>query len=260
MWSTLKNIISFASSRGSFSVLMGKIYSRLFDANGSLSVDENLNWLIEQATSFEDYALNQNKKLWIEAKEFGKNLRARAKNEWKNIDVTLGEGGFYEMLYFLTRKYLPVTILETGVAAGFSSASFLAAIEQNKKGVLYSSDFPYFRIKDPEKYIGILVEQKHHQYWRLHINGDKRNFDIILPQLTQIDLFHYDSDKRNRAKWSAYKRISPYLNNGANVIFDDIQDDAFFHDLVEKRLINRSDWDVFSFEGKYIGWIRYSEK
>jgi hypothetical protein len=35
--------------------------------------------------------------------------------------------------------------------AGFSSSAILTALKENGEGILYSSDFPYFRIKNPEK-------------------------------------------------------------------------------------------------------------
>jgi predicted O-methyltransferase YrrM len=259
MFSKLKNITSFAMKPRAFRVLIDKIYSRFFDSKGSISEQENLNWLEEQAVIFADLVKQEDKKLWLEAKQFGQKLKARAEKELVDLGVTLGGGGFYEMLYFLTRKYQPTTILETGVAAGYSSASFLAAIDQNKKGTLYSSDFPYFRIEDPEKFIGILVDKKYRKAWKLYIAGDQKNFAEILSQISQINLFHYDSDKRYRAKWSAYNQISSYLSPEAIVLFDDIQDDAFFYDFVLANRLIRTDWDVIKFEGKYIGWVRASD-
>jgi predicted O-methyltransferase YrrM len=260
MWSELRNIISFARKPGALQVLRSKIYSRFFDSKGSLPSQENLIWLDEQAIKFPMLAAQIDAELWSEAEKFGKSLNSKAKKVLAEINVALGGGGFYELLYFLTRKYSPTNILETGVAAGFSSASFLAAIEQNMKGTLYSSDFPYFRIENPEKFIGILVETQLRTDWQLFLGGDKANFDEILPNISKIDLFHYDSDKRYRAKWLAYQRVRPYLNSNANVLFDDIQDDAFFHDLVKKEMLDRADWDVIMFEGKFIGWIRLREQ
>ena len=37
----------------------------------------------------------------------------------------------------------------------------------NKKGKLFSSELPYFNFKDPEKYIGLLVEEKYKYRWKL---------------------------------------------------------------------------------------------
>ena len=57
--------------------------------------------------------------------------------------MSLGGGGNFILLYFLTRKFNKV-VVETGVAAGWSSLAILGAFEKNGEGKLYSSDFPYF--------------------------------------------------------------------------------------------------------------------
>ena len=69
----------------------------------------------------------------------------------------LGGGGAYNIIYFLTRLIKPKIIFETGVGAGYSTYAFLTAIKENNLGTLYSSDFPYFRLNKPERYIGFLV-------------------------------------------------------------------------------------------------------
>jgi hypothetical protein len=54
-----------------------------------------------------------------------------------------------------------------------------------------------------------------------------------------------------RAK--ALKSIQSKLNEMSWLIFDDIQDNSFFHDLVKKS--NDCNWAVFEFEGKWVGLI-----
>ena len=93
----------------------------------------------------------------------------------KKIKYDLGGGGFYPLLFFIVKYIKPNIVVETGVAAGFSSYAILKAIEENKKGRLYSSDFPYFRIPNPEKYIGIIVPEKLKKSWDLLIDGDNIN-------------------------------------------------------------------------------------
>ena len=43
----------------------------------------------------------------------------------------------------------------------------LQAIEKNNVGKLFSSDFPYFRLENPEQYIGIVVPNDLKKNWRL---------------------------------------------------------------------------------------------
>ena len=114
------------------------------------------------------------------------------------------------LLYFLIRKFNLINIVETGVAAGWSSLAILKAFKKNGKGKLYSSDFPYFRLENPEKYIGYLAkDESNKDNWFLDIRGD----DIALPEIVKkldnntIDLFHYDSDKSYDAKKWFYDEI-----------------------------------------------------
>ena len=43
------------------------------------------------------------------------------------------------------------------------------------------------------------------------------------------------------------------ITNKTWIIFDDIQDNSFFYDLVTNN--NYSEWKVFEFEGKWVGII-----
>lgn len=249
------NILRFLKDRGSLLVLFDKLASRLFDTQGSLDQAQNLAWLQSQAVEFADTASAKDSQLWEEAKQFSEKLSTRAEAKLKEIDVELGGGGHYAMLYFLARILKPGVIVETGVAAGYSSASFLVAIERNAVGKLYSSDFPYFRLDSPEQYIGLLVDDKHREDWTLRIDGDKANLARILKEVDRIDLFHYDSDKRYRSKQRSLKTIESRLSAQAHLVFDDIQDDSFFHDLVANGGPYSSYWSVIAYEGKFIGWI-----
>ncbi len=252
---TIKNVAAFTRKPGALRVMLDKAASRFFDERGLLDAAQNHEWLSKQAIDFSDFARQENETFWKEAVAFGKNLKAIAETKLDEIGVPLGGGGHYAMLYFLTRMIKPPIVLETGVAAGYSSESFLSAITKNKKGKLFSSDFPYFRIENPEHYIGLLVDPKHREQWSLYIEGDQKNLKQILPQVKAIDLFHYDSDKRYRSKKRTYGLVKGKLSSEAHCVFDDIQDDSFFHDLASSEGLERGEWDVIAYRGKYIGWL-----
>ena len=76
-----------------------------------------------------------------------KNLNDSSDKILQSIPFNLGGGGALDLLYFLTRYSKPKIVLETGVVAGHSSKTILTAIGKNGEGHLYSSDFPYFRLK-----------------------------------------------------------------------------------------------------------------
>ena len=49
------------------------------------------------------------------------------------LEVSLGGGGNYILLYFLIIKFKPQNVVETGVAAGWSSLFILRALKKNGK-------------------------------------------------------------------------------------------------------------------------------
>lgn len=157
------------------------------------------------------------------------------------------------MLNFITRYMEPDCIVETGVAAGFSSYSFLSAIKANGRGKLYSSDFPYFRIPNPESYIGVIVEESLKDNWSLCIDGDEICLPKIVRSVNKVDIFHYDSDKSYSGRKFAFSVISKVLSRDGIILMDDIQDNSFFYDYVEDN--NPESWCVFEFQGKYVGMI-----
>lgn len=212
-----------------------------------------LNWIKGNCSNYSLLAQNISPHLWEESLQFSTHLNERSNKILQTIQPKLGGGGIYPFLYFLTRLTRPQCIVETGVAAGFTSQTFLSAISKNGDGFLYSSDFPYFRIAEPEKYIGILVEEELKKYWELHIKGDEINLPAILNKITEIDIFHYDSDKTYEGRFYATKLVENKMSKNSFIVYDDIQDNAYFYDYVQKR--SPQEWYIFEFGGKYIGVI-----
>jgi len=145
----------------------------------------------------------------------------------------------------------PQFVVETGVAAGWSSLAILSALDKNEHGELYSSDFPYFRLYRPEQFIGVLVPSNFRKRWFLDIRGDRIAIPNILQKIPKVDIFHYDSDKSFSGKSFALERLNKALSQKSVIVFDDIQDDTFFRDLT--KTIEQNYFLVFKFEGKYLG-------
>lgn len=182
-------------------------------------------------------------------------IQEEARFKLKKLNVLLGGGGNYILLYFLIRKFKPLNVVETGVAAGWTSLATLRAFKKNGIGFLYSSDFPYFRLKNPEQYIGFLAQdESNKKNWFLDIGGD----EVALPKIVkkigsnEINLIHYDSDKTYSGRVSALRIMDSKINQKTIIIFDDIQDNLHFRDYVTK---NKRDYHVFEFEKKFIGVI-----
>ncbi|MGD1929082.1 MAG: class I SAM-dependent methyltransferase [Leptolyngbyaceae cyanobacterium] len=254
----LKNILAQARKPNRFAVMSKKVFKRLFDYSGKHTQQENLTWLQRSCSSFEDLAYQLDAELWKEAQQNAKELEQHAAIVLESVEFDLGGGGGYPILYFITRYLQPTTIVETGVAAGFSSYALLSAIDVNRKGSLYSSDFPYFRLPEPERYIGFVVKESLKKFWNLYLEGDEINLPRILQKVNEIDLFHYDSDKSYSGREFAIATLKPHMSDTGIVLMDDIQDNSYFYDYVDRE--NPKSWYVFEYQGKYIGMLGALDK
>lgn len=251
MFQKFINIGMNALRRKNLSVMAGKLVSRLKEKPTSKKNQAARRWCAQQAQAGDEFLKSLDSELWYETQAACATLEKEARRKLEQINLDLGGGGNYPMLYFFTRYLKAKTIVETGVAAGWSSQAFLSALEKNGTGGrLYSSDFPYFRYKNPEKLVGCVVDEKFKANWSLFIDGDRNNLPIIAAQCDLVDFFHYDSDKSAEGREFAMSIIEPLLTAEALVIFDDIQDNFHFRDAMQRR-----SWPfkVFEFQGKYVG-------
>lgn len=211
---------------------------------------ESVQWAAQHAESADAYGRSIDATLWEEAIGAGDELTARGEQILPPLGIDLGGGGHYPLLYFLVRLLEPQVVVETGVAAGYSSRAILTALTANGAGQLHSSDFPYFRLPEPERFIGALVEPELRERWTLRTRGDRINLPEILAGVDGVDLFHYDSDKPVDGRKFAMDLLAPHLRPGAVVLMDDIQDNDYFRDHVTE---SSADFRVFEFGGKFIG-------
>jgi predicted O-methyltransferase YrrM len=248
----MKNIFLNLLKPGYFKVMFKKIFKRFEKDNSILA----LKWATQKCkSSTEEICISIDGNLFEEVKSDIKAIENKAKDRLSTLDFSLGGGGNYVLLNFLVRKFQPTCVVESGVAAGWSSLAILKALEKNKKGFLYSSDFPYFRLKNPEKYIGFVVEDENlKSRWYLNIQGDQ----VALPKIVnllenkKINLFHYDSDKSYSGRDFAINTLSSKISTDCIIIFDDIQDNLHFKDFVEE---NKMQYTVLEFKGKYVGVV-----
>ena len=232
------NVLRYVAKHPRNLTVLAKKLLKRADGVGRYPADDNLRWIEAHARLSADYARAIDPDLWNEARTFGESLRERAKPILAAVPFDMGAGGDYEFLYWLTRRLKPQVILETGVSAGWSSQAFLAALEANGSGKLYSSDFPYFRVRDPERYIGILIEDSLKHRWELHTDGDETALPAIVSKLPRVDLFHYDSDKSYSGRRFACSVVRPKLHG--SLLIDDITNDSWFRELVERESLDFS--------------------
>lgn len=212
--------------------------------------EEALAWATEHAEPVEAFAIALDAALWEEAARWTEAFEVRARVELDRLAIPFGGAGHIQLMYFLVRRFRPHNVLETGVAAGWTSAAILEALEANHEGALWSSDFPYFRLDEPEQHIGCLVPERLRDGWHLGVRGDRANLSRFLPEMDSVDLLHYDSDKSINGRQFAIDAVKNKLSGDAIVVMDDINDDVFFRDWVSAT---GQQFHVFGLNDKYIG-------
>jgi predicted O-methyltransferase YrrM len=215
---------------------------------------DSLEWASLQASGNDlaTYAATLDAALWNEAERFDVEFRNRSAKRLSECPHDLGGGGDHRLLYFLVRYLRPQSVVETGVAAGFSSAAILEALESNGSGTLRSSDFPYFRIPEPEQYIGWVVPDRLRHSWDLRTKGDRVNLPAIAREIDRVDLLHYDSDKSLEGRRFAINILNPLFHSQTVIVIDDVQDNFWFRDWAQEQEATAR---VFHFEGKYVGLV-----
>ena len=174
------------------------------------------------------------------------------KNNSNNFKI--GGSANLDLLYSIIINSQYKNILETGVAAGWSSLSILKAIKNIENANLTSIDLPYPGIKNKD-YIGSVVPKYLRDKWQIYIASDRTSLDHILSK-KMFDLVHYDSDKSYYGRLWAYKKIWKNLSKGGIFISDDISDNMAFLDFVNNFKL---DYFIIYYKNKYIGIIKKND-
>lgn len=143
--------------------------------------------------------------------------------------------GFARAAWCATRHLEPLTVVETGVARGFTTRMILEALHANGAGRLFSIDLaPPLERRRLEDETGAAVPDRLRGRWTLVEGSSRRRLPGLLDDLGAIDLFIHDSRHtfRNisfelRAAWSA-------LNPGGLLLADDVHCNAAFDETVRK--------------------------
>lgn len=247
----LRNLTENALKPGFLPVMLGKAFGRLNFGRG-YAARASRDWCSKVAQSPESFAQALDASLWAEAEAFDADFQRRAQEKLRTIGFDLGGGGDCRLLYFLARLLRPEYVVETGVAAGHSTVALLSAMQTNGTGRLWSSDFPYFRLHEPEKYVGILVDDSLKSRWTLFLDGDRSNLQRIAAAVPRVDLLHYDSDKSAAGRALAIRLLSDRLDERSTVMMDDIHDNLFFRNYAQKQ---QRPWHVFPFGNKFVGLV-----
>ncbi|SVD16067.1 uncharacterized protein METZ01_LOCUS368921, partial [marine metagenome] len=119
------------------------------------------------------------------------------------------------------------SMLETGVAYGWSTLSLLLSIDEREKGKLVSVDMPFLGMNNEED-IGCVVPERLRPPWTLLPYADYDGIPKAIKKLDQLDYCHYDSDKTYEGKQWAFPKIWKALRSGGILASDDVSDNLAF--------------------------------
>lgn len=175
--------------------------------------------------------------------------------ELKSLGKPIGQISYIgvEALYIITRAIKPKVIVETGVAAGMSSAFILMGLEDNGFGELHSIDMPNYDLElynmgmiqmpstailPKDKKPGFIVPDELKQKWHLHIGLSKEILPTLLEELFSIDAFLHDSEHTYENMMFEYKTSWPFIKNGGILLSHDISLNSSFFDFSKSFNIN----------------------
>lgn len=142
---------------------------------------------------------------------------------------------FGKWLYISIRALKPDSMIETGVANGFSSWVILNAMHKNGKGKLYSIDLPGNDTNAdynlPSEQIGRVVPEILRSNWSLRLGDGKQLLPALMQELGQIDVFFHDSDHSYEHMKFEFEQSFPYIRSGGLILSDDIHKNNSFEEF-----------------------------
>ena len=153
-------------------------------------------------------------------------------------------------IYALVRSIKPEKVVETGVADGATSAFILRALEDNRKGKLYSIDLPSERLP-PGKAPGWIVSDDLRHRWDLRIGGSEDSLEPLLKELGRIDCFLHDSLHTYEHMIFEFRTTWPYLCPGGLFLSHDVGRNAAFFDFAKEVGMQWWDWRVYNVLGGF---------
>lgn len=163
------------------------------------------------------------------AREVAKSTEAVAR-----CPVRMGGRANLDLIYHLAEHVQAKRVVETGVAYGWSSLSFLLSLDKRDGACLVSTDMPYLLLRDAARYVGCAVPEELRRKWTLIRLADREALPRALRRLGWIDMCHYDSDKTYEGRMWAYRRLWEALRGGGIFLSDDVSDNLAFRSFCEE--------------------------
>ncbi|WP_347218656.1 class I SAM-dependent methyltransferase [Chryseobacterium sp.] len=244
-----KTLIGYLKRPDLYPELGRKIIKNTVNRGNAFKGKEKTNsWAAKRAVSQKEAV---SKLFRLETDAFNKDYQAilaTAAQREKECPVKMGGPGALELIYYACEFTNAQSVVETGVAYGWSSLASLLSLKK-RNGMLFSSDMPYLA-QDGDQYVGYVVPETLRENWKLFRFADKESLPKIFAENAAFDVLHYDSDKSYNGRMWAYEELYKHLKKGGVFISDDIGDNSSYQDFCEK---NNIETIVVEYEGKYIG-------
>jgi hypothetical protein len=153
--------------------------------------------------------------------EIGEQIYLKLKEKFKTWRSGLwGLLGTHGIVFMMVRKFKPETIIETGIAHGYSAEIILEALSLNGKGRLKSIDIDKkVHIEDVEVDVGWIVSPSLLDRWDM-ITGDSK---VLLDTISEHpDIFIHDSLHTEDHMLFEYSWAKNHLKTNGFLISDDI--------------------------------------
>jgi predicted O-methyltransferase YrrM len=180
-------------------------------------------------------------------------LISRSANRALARGFSVSGGANLDVLYAAVVRSNARSVLETGVAAGWSTLAILSWLISQPEGKLISVDRPYPGTASNE-YVGAVLPEAFAKSasWKLLILPDRVGIPRALRALGTVDLVHYDSDKTPEGRRFAYPLLYGALRPGGIFVSDDVGDNMAFWEFVDS---NELDALIVDSGDKYVGLV-----
>jgi hypothetical protein len=145
-----------------------------------------------------------------------------------------GDESLGELLYYLIRATRPDSVIETGVAAGVTSAFSLAGLEDNGHGILHSVDLPPSEVVI-SGLVGSRIPDSLRHRWRYHWGSARRLLPEVLARTSGRRIFVHDSDHSYRNMRWELEQAWAALGDGDWLVADDVDLHDAFMDVAARH-------------------------
>jgi hypothetical protein len=141
-----------------------------------------------------------------------------------------GDRSLGELVYALVRATRPDAVIETGVAAGVTSAYVLAGLEDNGRGVLHSVDLPPPALV-AGGLVGCCIPPSLRHRWRPRWGDARRLLPRVLGEARGSRIFIHDSDHGYAAMRRELECAWEAFGDGEWIVADDVELHRAFTDV-----------------------------